>query len=404
MPPACVGPVRPDRPAEVVGARGAWRRRRLSDEGPGRARRAGGRAAADRLARAASSATRCARDRCRGADCGAGRAAVVCRDVARARQRVFPELLRRRQPRALHDRALQRRAAVLVLSSGPARRADAVVGVPRRLQRRRAGPHPAANASSRRRRLATPLWAVMPLLFFTRLDWQTASLHPARPPAARRLRRARHHRTNRPSTRPPALGRDVDHGRHAMPCSRSCSCAWSRSSINAYPLATWIGVCLLGCSAIALGRHRGDLVVATPASWRRHRRSARPRLGVVRRAGRQSARSRRADGRADSRQPLRRRADRRPRCVHAESRLLHRLAATCSSIDVEQASTFLQSPQRVLLVLRSADVPAVAAASGLAPTTLGETRYLNTANIRLRTLLRPDPTDEIELVSLVTNR
>jgi len=49
-------------------------------------------------------------------------------------------------------------------------------------------------------------------------------------------------------------------------------------------------------------------------------------------------------------------------------------------------------------------VPAVAAASGLTLKTLGEVRYLNTANIRLRTLLRPDPTMEIETISLVTNR
>ena len=72
--------------------------------------------------------------------------------------------------------------------------------------------------------------------------------------------------------------------------------------------------------------------------------------------------------------------------------------------DVEQAGEFLQSPERVLLVLRSVDLPAVEAASGVTPKTLGEARYLNTANIRLRTLLRPDPTTEIEMISLVTNR
>ena len=53
----------------------------------------------------------------------------------------------------------------------------------------------------------------------------------------------------------------------------------------------------------------------------------------------------------------------------------------------------------MLLVLRSADLPAVAARSGLTLKTLGEVRYLNTANIRVRTLLRPDPTTEIEMIS-----
>jgi hypothetical protein len=71
---------------------------------------------------------------------------------------------------------------------------------------------------------------------------------------------------------------------------------------------------------------------------------------------------------------------------------------------VEQAGVFLHSPQRVLLVLRSTDLAAVESASGLTLKTLGETRYLNTANIRLRTLLRPDPANEIETVALVTNQ
>jgi hypothetical protein len=71
---------------------------------------------------------------------------------------------------------------------------------------------------------------------------------------------------------------------------------------------------------------------------------------------------------------------------------------------VEQAGMFLHSPERVLLVLRASDVPAVATASGLTLKTLGEVRYLNTANVRLRTLLRPDPSAEIEVISLVSNR
>jgi hypothetical protein len=71
---------------------------------------------------------------------------------------------------------------------------------------------------------------------------------------------------------------------------------------------------------------------------------------------------------------------------------------------VEQAGQFLHSPERVLLVLRSADVSAVTQSSGLTVKTLGEVRYLNTANIRLRTLLRPDPANEVEMISLVSNR
>ncbi len=58
------------------------------------------------------------------------------------------------------------------------------------------------------------------------------------------------------------------------------------------------------------------------------------------------------------------RADRRPRRVHAQSRVLHRRAAH-AALDVEQARTFLQSPQRVLLVASLGGSAAVGAASGI---------------------------------------
>ena len=173
--------------------------------------------------------------------------------------------------------------------------------------------------------------------------------------------------------------------------------------VNAYPLATWISVCLLGCSAIALAR------IAATSSWRvlpigssvagvlvlmsvwfgalagnrpepveqmaaliQSHRSAQEPIGVL--------------------------------DVFTRNLGFYTGAPRMQLFGVEQAGLFLHSPERVLLVIRSVDLPAVTAASGLNPKTLGEVRYLNTANIRLRTLLRPDPTTEIELISLVTNR
>jgi len=173
--------------------------------------------------------------------------------------------------------------------------------------------------------------------------------------------------------------------------------------VNAYPLATWIGVCLLGGSAITLAG------IAATSSWRvlpigssvagvlvlmsvwfgalagnrpepveqmaaliRSHRSAQEPIGVL--------------------------------DVFTRNLGFYTGAPRMQLFGVEQAGLFLHSPERVLLVIRSVDLPAVTAASGLNPKTLGEVRYLNTANIRLRTLLRPDPTTEIELISLVTNR
>ena len=169
------------------------------------------------------------------------------------------------------------------------------------------------------------------------------------------------------------------------------------------PLTTWIGVGLLGCSGIVLAG------VAATSSWRRL-----PIAGTI--AGVLVLLSVWFGALAGS----------RPEPVEQMAALIHSHRSAQEPIGVldvftrnlgfytgaprmqlfgtEQAGVFLHSPERVLLVLRSADVPAVAAASGLTLRTLGEVRYLNTANIRLRTLLRPDPSAEIEMISLVTNR
>jgi len=70
----------------------------------------------------------------------------------------------------------------------------------------------------------------------------------------------------------------------------------------------------------------------------------------------------------------------------------------------ELALDFLRSPQPVLLVVRSADLPRLEAISGVTTRRLGQVRYLNTANIRLRALLSPIPEQDVETVLLVSNR
>jgi hypothetical protein len=172
---------------------------------------------------------------------------------------------------------------------------------------------------------------------------------------------------------------------------------------TASPLTTWMGVGLLGCSAIALAG------IAATASWRRLPVAATIAGVLVLLSVWFGAL-----------------AGNRPEPVEQMAALIHSHRSAEEPIGVldvftrnlgfytaaprmqlfgtEQAGVFLHSPERVLLVLRTADVPAVAAASGLTLETLGEVRYLNTANIRLRTLLRPDPSAEIETIALVTNR
>jgi 4-amino-4-deoxy-L-arabinose transferase-like glycosyltransferase len=72
--------------------------------------------------------------------------------------------------------------------------------------------------------------------------------------------------------------------------------------------------------------------------------------------------------------------------------------------DESQAVSFLRSPDRVLLVVRADDLARIESAAGVAAQRLGEVRYVNTANLKLRTLLAPDPARDIERVLLVANR
>jgi 4-amino-4-deoxy-L-arabinose transferase-like glycosyltransferase len=68
------------------------------------------------------------------------------------------------------------------------------------------------------------------------------------------------------------------------------------------------------------------------------------------------------------------------------------------------ALDFLKSPGRVLLVVRAVDLPRLETVSGVKTRPLGEARYLNTTNVRLRTLISPIPNQDVETVLLVTNR
>jgi 4-amino-4-deoxy-L-arabinose transferase-like glycosyltransferase len=72
--------------------------------------------------------------------------------------------------------------------------------------------------------------------------------------------------------------------------------------------------------------------------------------------------------------------------------------------DEALALDFLKSPEPVLLVVSAVDLPRLTAISGVTTRTLGQVQYLDTANIRLRTLLNPIPEQDLETVLLVTNR
>jgi 4-amino-4-deoxy-L-arabinose transferase-like glycosyltransferase len=74
------------------------------------------------------------------------------------------------------------------------------------------------------------------------------------------------------------------------------------------------------------------------------------------------------------------------------------------AFDITQAAGLARSPERVLFVARADHIRAIEAVSGAPLTTLGRVQYVNTANLRIRTILQPDPTVEIADILLVANR
>ena len=246
------------------------------------------------------------------------------------------------------------------------------------------------------------LWAVMPLLFFTlSIGKQPRYILPVLPPLAVFVARGIVER----------IGHDRDRLLTATTWITAVVFAalafvFARMAplfINAYPLATWIGVCVLGCSGIALAG------IAATSSWRLLPVTASVAGGLVVVSVWFGALAGNRPEAVEQMAALirsQRTAQEPIGVLEVFTRNLgfYTGAPRTELFSVEQASHFVQSPQRVLLVLRSVDVPAVESASGHTLRALGETRYLNTANIRLRTLLRPDPTGEIETISLVSNR
>jgi hypothetical protein len=68
------------------------------------------------------------------------------------------------------------------------------------------------------------------------------------------------------------------------------------------------------------------------------------------------------------------------------------------------ALDFLKSPERVLLVVRAMDLPRLETIAGVSMRPIAQLQYLNTAGIRLRTILSPIPGEDFETILLVTNQ
>jgi 4-amino-4-deoxy-L-arabinose transferase-like glycosyltransferase len=247
------------------------------------------------------------------------------------------------------------------------------------------------------------IWAIAPLIFFTlSVGQQPRYILPVLPPLAVLLARA--------MTRQTASGsaslalRGATWATAALLLAMALVLARAQPIlVSAYPFLTWLGVVVITLAGLAVAG------VAAAGAWARLPAVLVPvaaalllavQFGVL--------------------------AGRRPEPVEEMAALVraHRVSAEpvaayqtfvrnllfytrVPQVDlaVEQdAVAFVQSPSRVLLVVLEADRDRLQALSGVMLRTVAAVRYANTANIKVGTLLRPDPEQHLKTVLLVTNR
>ena len=282
-----------------------------------------------------------------------------------------------------------------------------VSGFRRRVQlRRTAGPpegrhHQLSNAD-----WSIVLWASMPLLFYTvSIGKQPRYILPVLPPVAilmargiaGRIERARASATSR-------VLAAATWGTAALFLAFAVLLARAQPLfISAYPALTWIAVAVVATSAVAIA------IVAATRRWDRlpavmttaavlllmsvqfgtfagKRPEAVERMAALVRSNRYGN------------EPVGEYE------VFVRNLVFYLGFKQQALFDERNVIEFVRSPARVLLVLRSDNLAAVQEASGVNLKILGRVPYLNSANLKVRTLLAPDPSRDIETVFLVTNR
>ncbi|HEY1306259.1 MAG TPA: glycosyltransferase family 39 protein [Vicinamibacterales bacterium] len=250
------------------------------------------------------------------------------------------------------------------------------------------------------------LWAVMPLLFYTlSIGKQPRYILPVLPPVAILLAQAISERI--------AASRTDDHRRQPG----LAGATWATSAlyialallfvrmqplfISTYAVLTWTAAGLALCAAIAFA------VVAATQAWTRL-----PAVGATAAAALLIAVQ---FGALSGRRPeaveqmaalvLANRSGNEPVALYnvfIRNLTFYTRLEVVQPFDVKQAVGLLRSSQRLLLVASADDVKAIQAALGTPLHTLGSVRYMNTANIRVGTLVQSQP-DDVTDVLLVVN-
>ena len=249
------------------------------------------------------------------------------------------------------------------------------------------------------------LWAFVPLLFFTiSIGKQPRYILPVLPPLAILLARSIAARTKDVAPGARSGLAVATWGTVALYAALAILLYRARPLlITAYPAVTSIGVALIAASGCALAW------IAASRQWRRLPAVATicaavlllsmqfgALAGVRPEAVEQMAALVRAHRTSDERVGTYQ--------VFVRNLVFYTRFKQVDLFDEGLALDFLKSPERVLLVVRTADLPRLEAISGITARPLGKVQYLNTASLRLRTLVSPIPEQDLETVLLVTNR
>jgi len=263
----------------------------------------------------------------------------------------------------------------------------------------------------RRRRLSDQewrllIWAIVPLLFFTvSVGKQPRYILPVLPPVAMMLGLGIANRIDAASDR--AAARELTIAT-ALTVALFVVMAWLvyRARvlfISAYPELTWAGIVLVSISAIALA------ATAASRAWRRLPAAMAISATVLLLTVEFGAF-----------------AGKRPEAVEEIAAMIHANRRGGEPIgeyetfvrnlpfythlrqmeiyDDAGAMSFLESDQRVFLVLHQPDLERLKTISDVPLKILGKVTYWNTAAVRLRTLIAPLPDEDLDTVVLVSNR